>query len=98
MSVAVSLPDEALAADGAFVHFDCQMGTDMVLHVTELAVLDVAVEAGELLEAESGLLVQVVSLGEARIDLLLELLLLRRHRVLLLQLLATLVTDHLLLF
>ena len=98
MSVAVSLPDEALAADGAFVHFDGQMGTDMVLHVTELAVLDVAVEAGELLEAESRLLVQVVSLGEARIDLLLELLLLRRHRVLLLQLLATLVTGHLLLF
>ena len=98
MSVAVSLPDEALVADGAFVHFDGQMGTDMVLHVTELAVLDVAVEAGELLEAESCLLVQEVSLREARIDLLLELLLLRGHRVLLLQLLAALVTGLLLLF
>ena len=98
MSVAVSLPDEALVADGAFVHFDGQMGTDMVLHVTELAVLDVAVEAGELLEAESCLFVQEVSLREARIDLLLELLLLRGHRVLLLQLLAALVTGLLLLF
>ena len=74
------------------------MGTDMVLHVTELAVLDVAVEAGELLEAESCLFVQEVSLREARIDLLLELLLLRGHRVLLLQLLAALVTGLLLLF
>ena len=98
MSVAVSLPDEALVADGAFVHFDGQMGTDMVLHVTELAVLDVAVEAGELLEAESCLFVQEVSLREACIDLLLELLLLRGHRVLLLQLLAALVTGLLLLF
>lgn len=98
MSVAVSLPDEALVADGAFVHFDGQMGPDMVLHVTELAVLDVAVEAGELLEAESRLLVQVGLLREARIDLLLDLLLLRHHRVLLLQLPATLDTGHLLFF
>ena len=98
MSVAVSLPDEALAADGAFVHFDGQMGTDMVLHVTELAVLDVAVEAGELLEAESRLLVQVVLFRKARIDLLLELLLPGRHRVLLLQLLTTLVTGQFLFF
>ena len=98
MSVAVSLPDEALAADGAFVHFDGQMGTDMVLHVTELAVLDVAVEAGELLEAESRLLVQVVLFRKARIDLLLELQLPGRHRVLLLQLLTTLVTGQFLFF
>ena len=98
MSVAVSLPDEALAADGAFVHFDGQMGTDMVLHVTKLAVLDVAVEAGELLEAESRLLVQVVLFRKARIDLLLELLLPGRHCVLLLQLLTTLVTGQFLFF
>ena len=98
MSVAVSLPDEALAADGAFVHFDGQMGTDMVLHVTELAVLDVAVETGELLEAEARLLVQIVSLGEARVDLLLELQLPCHHPVFLLQRLTTQVTDHLFFF
>ena len=62
MPVTVSLPDETLAADRAFEHFHCQMGPDMVLHVTELAVLDAAVEASELLQAEPRLLVQKVPL------------------------------------
>ena len=69
MSIAISLPDEPLVARLTLEHFNCQVRADVVLHVAQLAILDMAVEAGQLLQPQARLLVQIVALGEARIDL-----------------------------
>ena len=44
----------------------------MVLHIAQLAILHVAVEAGELLQAQPSLMVQKVALGEPSVDFFLE--------------------------
>ena len=68
MSVAVSLPDKPLVAILALEHFYCQMSPNMVFHITKLTILDLTVVAGEFLQAQTRLFVDVAALGVALID------------------------------